>query len=120
VPSPYPNHVKLQPWINGGQWIGLGSTCKRNAKPMVVENILDTLPKTNPEEEGYKIHAFGLKKTALKHGSIKDRLYSADSFAYDFHARISGQIRTRRARMDSATRWGKEVRENQVQMHIEI
>tara|TARA_Y100000593_G_scaffold94687_1_gene195127 strand:- start:2808 stop:3659 length:852 start_codon:yes stop_codon:yes gene_type:complete len=101
------------------QWLGLGSTCKRNAKPTVVSQILDTLPWDYVnEQDDFRIHAFGLKTTALKHGLIKDRLYSSDSFAYDFHARISGQIRTRRARMDSAVRWGKEIRKNQVQMEL--
>jgi len=102
------------------KWLGLGSTCKRNKKPAVVSLILDTLPWEYLNEWGFKIHAFGLKTTALKHGSIKDRLYSADSFAYDYHARMTGSCRTRRERINSATAWGRKIREDDVQMDMDF
>ena len=103
--------------INMGQWLGLGSTCKRNSNPEAVDEILNHLEAELPAPiTQYKLHAFGLKKTALGVGNIRDRLYSADSFAYDFGDRITGKCRTREQRSESAMRFGGQIENMPVQL----
>ena len=103
--------------LNAGQWMGIGSTCKRNRNPEAVEAILDAI---HIPYEWYRVHAFGLKTTALRHQGIKDRLYSADSMAYDFADRLEGNLRTREERSNSAVRWGDGIKHNNVQQHINL
>ncbi len=103
--------------LNVGHWIGIGSTCKRNANPEVVSQILDRLSGCI-NYEYYKVHLFGFKKTGLAQANIKDRIYSADSFAYDFADRMAGEIRTTRKRVKSAQRFGKSIIHNNVQTNL--
>ena len=97
------------------KYIGLGPMCKRNKNPGEVEHILDILL---PRLIDYKVHLFGIKKTALKFAAIRGRIHSADSFAYDFHDRYTQKIRTRRERMESAKRFAKEIASQSVQMSL--
>lgn len=71
-----------------GAWVGVGSVCKRNASPYAVERILAEIKKARPD---LRLHGFGLKATALAHGTIRGALYSADSMAWSFAARRQGR-----------------------------
>jgi hypothetical protein len=97
-------------------WIGIGSTCKRNTNPEVVSQILDAVIPLLPSNA--KIHLFGFKKTGLAQANIKDRIYSADSFAYDFADRMAGKKRTSRRRIKSARRFGHSIIHNNVQTNL--
>ena len=61
-----------------GQWVGVGSVCKRNSSPKEVEAVLNAIKSQRPD---LKLHGFGLKKTALRSPEINSLLYSADSAA---------------------------------------
>tara|TARA_Y100000593_G_scaffold94981_1_gene197810 strand:+ start:3412 stop:4164 length:753 start_codon:yes stop_codon:yes gene_type:complete len=95
------------------KYIGLGTMCKRNGKPEQIETILELVL---PRLQGYKVHLFGVKKTALKLASIRDQVWSADSMAYDFAARYTQKVRTRIDRMKSAKKFEKEMDTQSVQL----
>jgi hypothetical protein len=97
-------------------WVGIGSTCKRNTNPEFVSQILDAVIPLLPSNA--KIHLFGFKKTGLAQANIKDRIYSADSFAYDFADRMAGKKRTSRRRIKSARRFGHSIIHNNVQTNL--
>ena len=103
--------------LNVGHWIGIGSTCKRNTNPEVVSQILDRLSSCI-NYEYYKVHLFGFKKTGLRQANIKDRIHSADSFAYDFDDRMKGKPRTTEMRIKSARKFGKSIIHNNVQTNL--
>ena len=102
---------------DGDVWLGIGSTCKRNKNPEVVAEILDTL-EWSFRTRRPKIHLFGFKQTGLKNSRIKDRIYSADSFAYDFHDKMQGGLRTSDARMKSAKQFANRIKHNNVQLQL--
>lgn len=116
------------------EWIGIGSTCKRNKNPEIVSEILDTL---EYQIRGYfaqpwmnfgacagidynktKVHLFGFKTTGLKNSRIKDRIYSADSFAYDFNDKMRGGLRTSEERVKSSIRFHDRIVHNNVQLQL--
>jgi len=99
------------------RWVGIGSTCKRNKNPEVVAEILDTL-EWSFRGNRPKIHLFGFKQTGLKNSRIKDRIYSADSFAYDFSDRMDGLPRKSKNRIESAIRFHDRVVHNDVQLQL--
>lgn len=124
--NPFLNKPSWHPYkgtlLNADQWIGIGSTCKRNKNPEVVSRILDQLY-GSMGAFGFKksrIHLFGYKTTGLKSDRIKDRIYSADSFAYDFTDRLTSRIRTRKDRMKSAKAFGKKIVHNNVQTSLAL
>jgi hypothetical protein len=100
------------------EWIGIGSTCKRNKNPEVVSDILDILDYNHGPLSDYKIHLFGYKTTGLRCDKIKDRIYSSDSFAYDQADRFKGVSRTRKDRIKSAIKFGKSIVHNNVQTSL--
>lgn len=61
--------------------VGIGSICRRGHLPGIVEVIEQFA------EDGYQLHGFGIKTTALP--AIGHLLRSADSMAWSFHARKS-------------------------------
>jgi len=71
-----------------GQWVGVGSVCKRNANVREVEAILAAIRKARPD---LRLHGFGLKITALQSAIVRDALYSADSMAWSYNARKHGR-----------------------------
>ena len=127
---PFHHPIALDsPKMRSGQWIGIGSTCKRNKNPEVVSRILDSLEdcskskyRVNPEGivTSMKVHLFGYKTTGLKSDRIKDRIYSADSFAYDFTNRLNGVVRKRRDRIKSAQNFGQKIVHNSVQTSLDL
>ena len=73
--------------LKEGMRVGVGSICKRNAKPTQIEHILSILKDARPD---LRLHGFGLKITALKNDRILSLLYSADSMAWSYRARMQG------------------------------
>lgn len=71
-----------------GAWVGVGSVCKRNSRPRVIETILSAIHAVRPD---LQLHGFGLKRTALQCRAVRDLLYSADSMAWSFAARREGR-----------------------------
>jgi len=106
------------------EWIGIGSTCKRNNNPESVADILKLLDDHYGPLTDYKVHAFGLKQTALGFSDVRDRLYSADSMAPDYSHRVEcrekGIPRTRRSRMDNMLRFQERIRSQSVQTSLDL
>jgi hypothetical protein len=67
--------------LTKGQWVGVGSVCKRNSTPDEIHEILRTIKLVRPD---VRLHGFGLKILALERPSIRDMLYSADSMAWHY------------------------------------
>lgn len=61
--------------IKTGDWVGIGSVCKRNSNPGSIWAILHRLP------TDFRYHGFGVKRTALVDGAIRSCFYSVDSQA---------------------------------------
>ena len=74
--------------IEAGQWVGVGSVCKRNADPAAARAVLEAIRGERPD---LRLHGFGLKVTALECPKIRELLYSADSMAWSFAARWERQ-----------------------------
>lgn len=66
-------------------WTGVGSICKRNSDPLAVWRVLAAIKEERPD---LRLHGFGLKITSLMYQPIRDLLYSSDSMAWSFHARM--------------------------------
>lgn len=74
--------------IADGDWVGVGSVCKRQGHPRVVQFILEAILKARP---GLRLHGFGVKQTALRHHGVRSPLHSADSLAWSYAARRDGR-----------------------------
>lgn len=82
TPSEYLTHIdQYRDRLKFGMWVGVGSVCKRNANPSAIEAVLLAIKQKRPD---LKLHGFGIKKTALSSGLVRDLLYSADSQAHSF------------------------------------
>jgi len=89
APSNYAQHVKdYGDRLADGQWVGVGSVCKRNSDPGKIVEVLSAIKKVRPD---LRLHGFGLKLTALQSGLIRQLLDSADSMAWSFAARMQGR-----------------------------
>lgn len=71
-----------------GAWVGVGSICKRNADPLAVWRVLAAIKEERPD---LRLHGFGLKITTLQYQPVRDLLFSSDSMAWSFHARMHGR-----------------------------
>lgn len=71
-----------------GQWVGVGSVCKRNGDPRAVAAVLHAIKSVRPD---LRLHGFGLKTTALAHPLVRSLLETADSMAWSFSARKQGR-----------------------------
>lgn len=74
--------------IQPGQWVGVGSVCKRNANVEEIEQVLATIHRARPD---LRLHGFGVKLTALASSVVRESLYSADSMAWSYAARMQGR-----------------------------
>lgn len=85
----YVSHVRQYgALLAQGAWVGVGSICKRNSNVGYVAAIIEAIKK---ERHDLRLHGFGLKITALGDARVRDALHSADSMAWSFAARRSGQ-----------------------------
>jgi hypothetical protein len=89
APEDYVAHVRMYgARLGPGQWVGVGSVCKRNGKPDQVAAVLLAIKAARPD---LRLHGFGLKTTALAHPTVRSLLETADSMAWSYHARINGR-----------------------------
>jgi hypothetical protein len=88
APDDYVSHIRQYgKRLKYGAWVGVGSVCKRNSSPCL---ILDVLIAIKTERPDLGLHGFGLKTTALAHGTIRALLETADSMAWSLAARMNG------------------------------
>jgi hypothetical protein len=88
-PADYVRHVEIYGTaLERGAWVGVGSVCKRNAKPQQIEAVLLAIHKRRPD---LRLHGFGVKMTALSSELVRSLLHSADSMAWSFAARYEGR-----------------------------
>lgn len=71
--------------LTHGMWVGVGSVCKRNGNPAVIEEILASIKNKRPD---LRLHGFGIKQTAIESKAVRKLLYSADSMAYSYGRRF--------------------------------
>lgn len=71
-----------------GMLVGVGSICKRNTDVRQIEAILSAIKRRRPD---LRLHGFGIKRTALGSGVVRECLHSADSMAWSFAARYEGR-----------------------------
>lgn len=90
-PEEYVAHLE-QYWtrLRVGQWVGVGSVCKRNADVEEIEQVLMAIRRSRPD---LKLHGFGVKLTALESSIVRECLWSADSMAWSYAARKQGRDR---------------------------
>ena len=74
--------------LTEGQWVGVGSVCKRNGTPAGVEAVLRAIKTARPD---LRLHGFGLKRTALESPGVASLLHSCDSMAWSYAARREGR-----------------------------
>jgi hypothetical protein len=73
--------------LTPGQWVGVGSVCKRNGNPDRIEDILLAIKARRPD---LRLHGFGIKFHALQSPTVRELLYSSDSMAWSFAGRKPG------------------------------
>jgi hypothetical protein len=89
TPDEYVSHIRQYgERLAHGAWVGVGSICKRNAAPLMILDVLIAIKQERPD---LRLHGFGLKTTALAHGTIRALLETADSMAWSFAARRQGR-----------------------------
>lgn len=89
APEDYARHVRQYgALLRAGQWVGVGSVCKRNARPEAVVDVLRAIYQVRPD---LRLHGFGLKVTAVERADVRALLHSADSMAWSFAARYEGR-----------------------------
>lgn len=71
-----------------GAWVGVGSICKRNGDASTIAEVLTAIKRERPD---LRLHAFGLKTTALDSVLVRDSLETADSMAWSYAARRAGR-----------------------------
>ena len=80
APSDYANHLhQYGDLLKQDAWVGVGSVCRRNSDPGIIEEILLTIKIERPD---LRLHGFGLKITALENPAVRSLLYSSDSMAW--------------------------------------
>jgi hypothetical protein len=87
----YLNHIDdygTRGLLSPGMRIGVGSVCKRNSNVEEIEDILFAIKEKAPY---LRLHGFGLKTTALRSEAVWAMLYSADSMAWSYSARMQGR-----------------------------
>jgi hypothetical protein len=89
APAEYVSHVRQYGNVlSQGQWVGVGSVCKRNGNPDAIEDVLIAIKTERPD---LKLHGFGLKIKALELGTIRQLLHSSDSMAWSTAGRKQKQ-----------------------------
>ena len=89
TPDDYVRHLHAYGTrLSIGQWVGVGSVCKRNGDIRMIEAVLKAIKQARPD---LRLHGFGLKTTALSSGLVRSLLYTADSMAWSYSARKQGR-----------------------------
>lgn len=89
LPSDYERHLEMYGERLGiGMRVGIGSICRRNRNILEIVPIFEAVRKRRAD---LKLHAFGLKLTALASSYVCSLLYSADSMAWSYGARRNGR-----------------------------
>jgi hypothetical protein len=85
----YLRHIEMYgDRLRPGMWVGVGSVCKRQGSPAVIEAILRAIQGVRPD---LLLHGFGVKLSALLWAAIRRLLATADSMAWSFAARKQGR-----------------------------
>lgn len=88
-PHQYVEHIAAYgDRLRDGMHVGVGSVCKRNAAPSSILRVLQAVHKARP---GLRLHGFGLKITSLSVPAIRAMVWSADSMAWCYNARMNGR-----------------------------
>lgn len=88
-PEEYVAHIRQYgDRLHRGQWVGVGSVCKRNSDVEEIEQVLMAVKRERPD---LLLHGFGVKLTALESSIVRDCLHSADSMAWSYSARKQGR-----------------------------
>ena len=89
APADYADHVRQYGnRLRWGDWVGVGSVCKRNGDPKAILEVLRAIHEVRPD---LLLHGFGLKTTSLANPELREMLATADSMAWSYHARINGR-----------------------------
>ena len=84
-PEDYRVHLsQIEPYLEEGAWVGVGSVCKRQGRPAAVSAILTAILRDRPD---LRLHGFGVKTTALQHQDIAARFFSVDSMTWSYAGR---------------------------------
>lgn len=115
APADYVDHLAMYgDRLAHGQWVGVGSVCKRNGDPRAVAAVLLAIKRKRPD---LKLHGFGLKTTALADPLIRSLLHTADSMAWSFHARKNGRNAND---WREAVRWTNAIEDRPVQHMLDL
>lgn len=88
-PADYVDHLyQYRDRLEPGMWVGVGSVCKRQGDPRAIVAVLQAIGAERPD---LRLHGFGVKTTSLVHPAIRACLFSADSMAWSFAARMRGR-----------------------------
>jgi hypothetical protein len=88
-PKDYVAHLKMyDERLKRRAWVGVGTLCKRQINMGDIEDILMAVKLYRPD---LRLHGFGIKTTALESEIVRDLLFSADSMAWSWHARMHGR-----------------------------
>ena len=88
-PADYVDHVRQYgDLLTPDMWVGVGSVCKRNARPLSARAVFEAIHAERPD---LRLHGFGIKITALHDERVRELLYSADSMAWSYAARYEGR-----------------------------
>src|ERR1700751_4322008 len=78
-PSDYASHVReYGGLLSYGQWVGVGSVCKRNGNADAIEDVLLAIKEQRPD---LRLHGFGLKIQAIERPTVRAMVHSSDSMA---------------------------------------
>lgn len=88
-PQSYMEHIRQYGTrLARRMWVGVGSVCKRNTDPSAIAGVLLAIKRERPD---LRLHAFGVKITALAWQLVRDLIFSADSMAWSYAARKEGR-----------------------------
>lgn len=114
-PAEYVDHVRLYgARLAPGQWVGVGSICKRNGDPRAIATVLLAIKTERPD---LRLHGFGLKTTALSSPLVRSLLDTADSMAWSFAARREGRNPND---WREAARWAAGITSRPVQQLLDL